>query len=414
MIDDDDFDCEYVGDYVIRYRLTAKEAGYEDIEFTRTITIYADEQYMHDGVLIYGHTGDMEMELAEDAEDGIAAYAVSTVNVVGTGVFMDYFKCKSWDWATGTEVMYAENVNGYNRLVYCLESNRATPGGSNVNSGAFSDTLQKQLNYVLYHGARYYGYRCFTEKYQGYNANEDYYITSMAVHMLNAWAGNEPGYIFTNAMVERMSPDGQRLYWKVFDLVNDAMANANYYYNEAMWSNNQVTLNTYNLDEWTYDKKNNAYRVKGYYYPSFGDMYAYTGRNAISCVDQNGKKVGMVRFEHKYIYSAFWIQLTEKEYEALQKTGGKLTAVIQYRGYLRKATRYIYNGIKWKQPTAMLQFDGSERTRNLTVTATIKQNLANVYVQKVEENTNISLSDGFEFDIYEWNKNSKAYTKLYK
>ena len=277
VIDDDDFDCEYVGDYVIRYRLTAKEAGYEDIEFTRTITIYADEQYMHDGVLIYGHTGDMEMELAEDAEDGIAAYAVSTVNVVGTGVFMDYFKCKSWDWATGTEVMYAENVNGYNRLVYCLESNRATPGGSNVNSGAFSDTLQKQLNYVLYHGARYYGYRCFTEKYQGYNANEDYYITSMAVHMLNAWAGNEPGYIFTNAMVERMSPDGQRLYWKVFDLVNDAMANANYYYNEAMWSNNQVTLNTYNLDEWTYDKKNNAYRVKGYYYPSFGDMYAYTG-----------------------------------------------------------------------------------------------------------------------------------------
>ena len=412
VIDDDDFDCEYVGDYVIRYRLTAKEAGYEDIEFTRTITIYADEQYMHDGVLIYGHTGDMEMELAEDAEDGIAAYAVSTVNVVGTGVFMDYFKCKSWDWATGTEVMYAENVNGYNRLVYCLESNRATPGGSNVNSGAFSDTLQKQLNYVLYHGARYYGYRCFTEKYQGYNANEDYYITSMAVHMLNAWAGNEPGYIFTNAMVERMSPDGQRLYWKVFDLVNDAMANANYYYNEAMWSNNQVTLNTYNLDEWTYDKKNNAYRVKGYYYPSFGDMYAYTGRNAISCVDQNGKKVGTVRFEHKYIYSAFWIQLTEKEYEALQKTGGKLTAVIQYRGYLRKATRYIYNGIKWKQPTAMLQFDGSERTRNLTVTATIKQNLANVYVQKVEENTNISLSDGFEFDIYEWNKNSKAYTKL--
>ncbi|MEI3150011.1 MAG: hypothetical protein V8S55_00545 [Mediterraneibacter faecis] len=52
----------------------------------------------------------------------------------------------------------------------------------------------------------------------------------------------------------------------------------------------------------------------------------------------------------------------------------------------------------------MLQFDGSERTRNLTVTATIKQNLANVYVQKVEENTNISLSDGFEFDIHEWNK----------
>lgn len=411
VIDDDDFDCEYVGDYVIRYRLTAKEAGYEDIEFTRTITIYADEQYMHDGVLIYGHTGDMEMELAEDAEDGIAAYAVSTVNVVGTGVFMDYFKCKSWDWATGTEVMYAENVNGYNRLVYCLESNRATPGGSNVNSGAFSDTLQKQLNYVLYHGARYYGYRCFTEKYQGYNANEDYYITSMAVHMLNAWAGNEPGYIFTNAMVERMSADGQRLYWKVFALVNDAMSDGSTYWNEAMWSNNTVTLKPETTSTWTYNSTTGRYESESFC-PYFKDIYGYTGRNVISCVDQNGKRVGTVRFLGSGMFESFRISLTEAEYTQLQKTGGTLKATVQFRGYVQKATRYIYNGKKWKQPTAMIQLDGSERTRNLAVTATVKQNLANVYVQKVEENTNISLSDGFEFDIYEWNKNSKAYTKL--
>lgn len=411
VIDDDDFDCEYVGDYVIRYRLTAKEAGYEDIEFTRTITIYADEQYMHDGVLIYGHTGDMEMELAEDAEDGIAAYAVSTVNVVGTGVFMDYFKCKSWDWATGTEVMYAENVNGYNRLVYCLESNRATPGGSNVNSGSFSDTLQKQLNYVLYHGARYYGYRCFTEKYQGNNANEDYYITSMAVHMLNAWAGNEPGYIFTDAMVKKMSADGQRLYWKVFALVNDAMSDGSTYWNEAMWSNNTVTLKPETTSTWTYNSTTGRYESESFC-PYFKDIYGYTGRNVISCVDQNGKRVGTVRFLGSGMFESFRISLTEAEYTQLQKTGGTLKATVQFRGYVQKATRYIYNGKKWKQPTAMIQLDGSERTRNLAVTATVKQNLANVYVQKVEENTNISLSDGFEFDIYEWNKNSKAYTKL--
>ena len=366
---------------------------------------------MHDGVLIYGHTGDMEMELAEDAEDGIAAYAVSTVNVVGTGVFMDYFKCKSWDWATGTEVMYAENVNGYNRLVYCLESNRATPGGSNVNSGAFSDTLQKQLNYVLYHGARYYGYRCFTEKYQGYNANEDYYITSMAVHMLNAWAGNEPGYVFTDAMVNKMSADGQRLYWKVFALVSDALKDGSTYWNEAMWSNNTVTLAPATTSTWTYNSATGRYETESFC-PYFKDIYGYTGRNAISCVDQNGKRVGTVRFLGSGMFESFRISLTEAEYTQLQKTGGTLTATVQFRGYVQKATRYIYNGIKWKQPTAMIQLDGSERTRNLAVTATVKQNLANVYVQKVEENTNISLSDGFEFDIYEWNKNSKAYTKL--
>lgn len=129
-------------------------------------------------------------------------------------------------------------------------------------------------------------------------------------------------------------------------------------------------------------------------------------------MDQNGKRVGTVRFLGSGMFESFRISLTEAEYTQLQKTGGTLTATVQFRGYVQKATRYIYNGIKWKQPTAMIQLDGSERTRNLAVTATVKQNLANVYVQKVEENTNISLSDGFEFDIYEWNKNSKAYTKL--
>ena len=69
--DDGGFTCEYVGDYVITYLLSAKEDGYEDMEFSRTITIYPDEQYVYDGVLIYEQTGDMEVSLAEDSEDGI-------------------------------------------------------------------------------------------------------------------------------------------------------------------------------------------------------------------------------------------------------------------------------------------------------------------------------------------------------
>lgn len=208
-----------------------------------------------------------------------------------------------------------------------------------------------------------------------------------------------------------MSPDGQRLYWKVFALVNDALKDGSTYWNEAMWSNNTVTLKPTTTNAWTYNSATGRYETESFC-PYFKDIYGYTGRNAISCVDQNGKRVGTVRFLGSGMFESFRISLTEAEYTQLQKTGGTLTATVQFRGYVQKATRYIYNGIKWKQPTAMIQLDGSERTRNLAVTATVKQNLANVYVQKVEENTNISLSDGFEFDIYEWNKNSKAYTKL--
>ena len=92
-------------------------------------------------------------------------------------------------------------------------------------------------------------------------------------------------------MVKKMSADGQRLYWKVFALVNDAMSDGSTYWNEAMWSNNTVTLKPETTSTWTYNSTTGRYESESFC-PYFKDIYGYTGRNVISCVDQNGKRVG--------------------------------------------------------------------------------------------------------------------------
>lgn len=277
----------------ITYLLSAKEDGYEDMEFSRTITIYPDEQYVYDGVLIYEQTGDMEVSLAEDSEDGIDTYVAKTITVHGTGIYMNYLGVGGAYWSTGTEVMYA-SVNGYNRLVYCLCSRKRTPNGTNNYTGRFSGALQKKMNYVLYHGARYYGNTCYTSKYSTGNASGDYYVTCMAVHMLNAAAKNEPGY---NLWDFKFSGSAKTYYNLSKKLYDDANKNYNDYSADDMWKKDAVSISPAPQQSWKWDNKNNYYRVTGDFTPSFGDTQTYTKRSGASSVNvDTGKSMGTIHF----------------------------------------------------------------------------------------------------------------------
>ena len=407
--DDGGFDCDLVGDYVITYLLTAKDEDHENIEFTRSISIYPDEQYVHDGVAIYEKTGDMEVNL-DESENEIATYAAESITVNGTGIYMNPLNITTSTWSTGTEVMYA-GVNGYNRLVYCLWSMKRTPSGTNSYAGTFTGALQKKMNYVLYHGARYYGSTCFSNKYSMGSANADYYITSIAIHMLNAKAGNEPGY---NLERYKFSGTKKEYYKKAKKLYDDANAHYKEYSANEMWNKDKVTITPSSQQTWTYDKKNNYYRVTGMFTPQFSDPEAYIGKTAVSCKNTSTKEnLGKVRFENKdSITSPFWISLNEKNYNALQSTKeGSLKATIQYSSYKRRATRYLYSAgnSSSMQPLTMLQFDGDPVSQSVDVTVSVPKTPVHIYLDKREEGTNIKLSGGFSFDVYEWNKNSSSY-----
>ena len=82
-----------------------------------------------------------------------------------------------------------------------------------------------------------------------------------------------------------------------------------------MWSNNTVTLKPTTTNAWTYNSATGRYETESFC-PYFKDIYGYTGRNAISCVDQNGKRVGTVRFLGSGMFESFRISLTEAVYTA--------------------------------------------------------------------------------------------------
>ena len=410
--DDGGFTCEYVGDYVITYLLSAKEDGYEDMEFTRTITIYPDEQYVHDGVLIYEQTGDMEVSLAEDSGDGIDTYVAKTITVHGTGIYMNYLGVGGAYWSTGTEVMYA-SVNGYNRLVYCLCSRKRTPNGTNNYTGRFSGALQKKMNYVLYHGARYYGNTCYTSKYSTGNASGDYYVTCMAVHMLNAAAKNEPGY---NLWDFKFSGSAKTYYNLAKKLYDDANKNYNDYSADDMWKKDAVSISPASQQSWKWDNKNNYYRVTGDFTPSFGDAQTYTKRSGASSVNvDTGKSMGTIHFSNSsQLASKFYISVNRSNYAKLQSSKtGQLKASIQYTGYKRRATKYLYagSGSGGMQPITMLQFDGDPVTRSVNVTVNVPRTPVHIYLTKTERNTNIKLSAGFSFDVYEYDSSKGALKK---
>ena len=410
--DDGGFTCEYVGDYVITYLLSAKEDGYEDMEFSRTITIYPDEQYVYDGVLIYEQTGDMEVSLAEDSEDGIDTYVAKTITVHGTGIYMNYLGVGGAYWSTGTEVMYA-SVNGYNRLVYCLCSRKRTPNGTNNYTGRFSGALQKKMNYVLYHGARYYGNTCYTSKYSTGNASGDYYVTCMAVHMLNAAAKNEPGY---NLWDFKFSGSAKTYYNLAKKLYDDANKNYNDYSADDMWKKDAVSISPASQQSWKWDNKNNYYRVTGDFTPSFGDTQTYTKRSGASSVNvDTGKSMGTIHFSNSsQLASKFYISVNRSNYAKLQSSKtGQLKASIQYTGYKRRATKYLYagSGSGGMQPITMLQFDGDPVTRSVNVTVNVPRTPVHIYLTKTERNTNIKLSAGFSFDVYEYDSSKGALKK---
>lgn len=122
-------------------------------------------------------------------------------------------------------------------------------------------------------------------------------------------------------------------YKKAKKLYDDANAHYKEYSANEMWNKDKVTITPSSQQTWTYDKKNNYYRVTGMFTPQFSDPEAYIGKTAVSCKNTSTKEnLGKVRFENKdSITSPFWISLNEKNYNALQSTKeGSLKATIQY------------------------------------------------------------------------------------
>ena len=399
-----------VGDYVVTYLLKAKAEGYKDIEFTRTISVYQDPNFVIDGEVNFKDLGDDDLSIDDN---GIATYSANSINVNAPGSPLDYLKVSGDGWATLTKVMYAP-VNGVNRLVYCLSSTKKTPYGSNSLSTDFKQGLQEKMNYVLYHGARYYGSCCYNSAYSVGNTNKDYYITSMAVHMLNAWAGYENGYIFPENTINGMSAEGREIYYKATALANDANKYYKSYTSEKIFNRDFPTLSDSGSDGWKGFTENGKqyYRTKKTWSLKFTDVEGFAGRGTVTCKNKRtGETMGKVVFDNANSQSSsFHIVLNEKNYAYIQSTGDTIQVKIKYKGYQLKATRYDSGGNR--QPIALMQLDGNPIEKKLSVSAEASVQNIKLYVVKKEKGTDLLLQNGqCKFEVWEWNKNSQTYKK---
>ena len=78
-----------------------------------------------------------------------------------------------------------QNVDGGGkwRYVYCVEYQKDCPiGGLKMQFKGWSN---RKVAYALYYGALYYGYPCRYEPYSTGDWQMDYFVTQVAVHILN-------------------------------------------------------------------------------------------------------------------------------------------------------------------------------------------------------------------------------------
>lgn len=95
--------------------------------------------------------------------------------------FPCYFK-----YVTG----HGQDIGGKTLAVYCVYNNREAPQDEPYKpdtDGAFS----KEITYCLYNGCRYKGKTAYNASYSTGNWKKDYYITQIAIHLINAAQGRE-------------------------------------------------------------------------------------------------------------------------------------------------------------------------------------------------------------------------------
>ena len=147
------------------------------------------------GIQAAGNEGEEAFYL-EEADSGIAAFSFdNSAKLPVSSVRFDKFESVDDDTNTpekpnlGMGIKYIQgddaNVDGDGkwRYVYCLQFAKKTPeGGMTMQFGGWSN---KKVSYALYHGALYYGYPCRYTPYSTGNWQMDYFVTQMAIHVLN-------------------------------------------------------------------------------------------------------------------------------------------------------------------------------------------------------------------------------------
>lgn len=314
----------------------------------------------------------------------------------------------------GTGIKYIsgddQNVDGQGkwRYVYCLEFMKSSP--ENGLPMQFVGWSNRKVSYAMYYGAVYYYQTCRYEPYSTGDWQMDYFVTQMAVHILNGEytlgafqnALNQPGSSAT-ASEKALALD------RVTKIVNGANDPSNYGgFTSDGWidmSNCSFSLGGYQ-DSWSLSGGN--YYSGGKFQAAFTSYYGYDFREQITGYDISVPSGVSVRKSDTKTYSDFDLYIKESQYKNWQLTGKEIPVSVTV-----SIPRYwgagIYTGPSNYQSVCMLTWGSEGGTARFTDSATlhIPQKTYDLTIQKTDEESGEKLS-GAKFSLWAWNGNRYA------
>ncbi|NCC43664.1 MAG: hypothetical protein EOM18_08795, partial [Clostridia bacterium] len=233
----------------------------------------------------------------------------------------------------GVGIKYIEgddkNVDGGGkwRYVYCLQFSKDSPSGGQAMQ--HSGWTSKKIAYALYYGAVYYGKMCRYGSYSTGDWQMDYFVTQMAIHVLN----NEfTMAAFWNGLNKSSASQAEKnlVYDRVGKIVNDAGSSANYGgFTSDEWldlNTASFTLNGYQ-DSWY--ASSGLYASNGVFHPVFRSYYGYDFCEQLTEYSVQVPSGVNVRKKGSQLYADFDVTVAQSQYKQWQLTGKTLPITVK-------------------------------------------------------------------------------------
>jgi len=351
-----------------------------------------------------------------------------TYTVVSSDEIINYlFGLDYWitGFSPGTRLRYIK-YNGSNtykdgmvkKAVYCMYGAKEDPAGT-VTAGSVKTT--KEINYILYNGVRKLGSEAWNERYQTGNTTLDYYITAMAIHLVNMDNGVEPAISHSTiaasvnaANLNFGSLTGPDIWKLILKFYNEAKSDKT----DVLNANGEIkaTEATYTLSsdaakdksEWREDTEDGGYRTS-VWKVSASDVNAIDDRTGTVVNSATGDTMSGVKivYSSDSMSSNFYIHATAAAYKKIknQRITLKVTSSVTAHSLTAKTFSPSSTTL---QPVILMEFGETEKTRIVTGTIEPPQAIFGVLrVMKQDKDTSATLSNA-TFTVYEWNGSTYA------
>lgn len=283
-------------------------------------------------------TGDGEVFYVKESTSGKAARSFDNASKLPvSNVRYDLFQCVDISAPNtpecpnlGMGIKYIEgddkNPDGKGkwRYVYCTQFSKLTPAGGVTMQ--FSGWANKKVTYALYYGAVYYGYPCRYEPYSTGDWKMDYFVTQVAVHVLNGEFTMDAVRAGMNAS-SASAADKDKAYAKIKKIVDGAENAANY---GGFTSDNWLDMDQASFsvggyqDTWTYNS--GSYVSGGVFHPVFKSYYGYDFCEQLTGYNVQVPEGVKINKKGKELYADFNLSVEENLYRQWQ-LGGKTIPV---------------------------------------------------------------------------------------